>query len=46
MFQKHKLTAGEHTIDVIITGKPTAVGIDPFLKLIDHVAGDNIKNLR
>jgi len=43
--QKHRLTAGEHTIDIIVTGKPVRVGIDPYLKLIDRMPGDNIKNL-
>jgi hypothetical protein len=43
--QKHKLSAGEHTIDVIVTGTPVNVGIDPFLKLIDRIPVDNIKSL-
>ena len=43
--QKHRLTAGEHSIDIIVTGKPVRVGIDPYLKLIDRTPGDNMKNL-
>lgn len=41
--QKHRLTSGEHTIEIMVTGKPVRVGIDPYLKLIDRVPADNIK---
>ena len=41
--QKHRLTAGEHTIELTVTGKPVQVGIDPYLKLMDKMPGDNIK---
>ena len=43
--QKHKFTAGEHTIDIIVTGKPVKAGIDPYFKLIDKTMNDNIKEL-
>jgi hypothetical protein len=43
--QKHRLTAGEHLINIIVTGKPVSVGIDPYLKLIDRIPGDNVKKL-
>ena len=43
--RKHKLTAGEHTITLIIKGKPERVGIDPYNKLIDRVPRDNVKTL-
>ena len=43
--QKRKLTAGEHTIDIIVTGKPVKVGIDPYFSLIDRTMWDNIKDL-
>ena len=43
--QKQRLTAGEKNIDIIVTGRPVRVGIDPYLKLIDRIPGDNIKNL-
>jgi hypothetical protein len=43
--RKHKYTAGEHTIEMIVTGKPASVAIDPFLRLIDRVPGDNVKTL-
>jgi hypothetical protein len=43
--QKHRLTAGEHLINIIVTGKPLSVGIDPYLKLIDRIPEDNVKKL-
>lgn len=44
-FQKHKLTAGEHTITIIVKGKPEKAGIDPYFKLADRLPWDNIKAL-
>lgn len=43
--QKHRFTAGEHTIDIIVNGKPASVGIDPYGKLIDRRTDDNLKTL-
>ena len=43
--QKHRLTAGDHNIDIVVTGKPVRVGIDPYLKLIDRTPADNVKGL-
>ncbi|HWB28310.1 MAG TPA: hypothetical protein VG738_22715 [Chitinophagaceae bacterium] len=43
--QKCKLTQGEHHFEIIVTGKPASVGIDPLLKLIDKNPGDNIRGL-
>jgi len=43
--KKHKFTAGEHMIDIIVTGKPVKAGIDPYYKLIDKTTNDNIKDL-
>jgi len=44
-FQKHKLSAGQHTVSVTVTGKPLQAGIDPWHKLIDHVPHDNMKDI-
>lgn len=44
--QKHRLTSGEHTIEIMVTGKPAKVGIDPYLKLIDRAPGDNTKDIQ
>lgn len=41
--QKHKLTNGDHTITVVVQGKPVRAGIDPYNKLIDRVPEDNRK---
>ncbi|MFI5154246.1 MAG: ABC transporter permease subunit [Chitinophagales bacterium] len=43
-FQKHKFSAGNYTIDIIVNGKPASAGIDPYCKLIDQNQGDNIVN--
>lgn len=40
---KYKLTQGEHSFDIIVTGKPISAGIDPFINLIDKNRGDNWK---
>jgi ABC-2 type transport system permease protein len=42
---KYKFTAGEHTLQIIVKGKPVQVGIDPYGKLIDRLPDDNMKNL-
>ncbi|HEY4327332.1 MAG TPA: M1 family aminopeptidase [Mucilaginibacter sp.] len=43
--KKYKLTAGEHHISVIVKGTPVKAGIDPYVKLIDRIPDDNIKDL-
>ncbi len=43
--KKYKLTDGQHTISVIVKGKPVNVGIDPYAKLIDRQPNDNMKDL-
>jgi ABC-2 type transport system permease protein len=43
--QKHRLTAGDHTITVKVKGKPEKAGIDPYNKLIDRVPEDNRKEV-
>lgn len=43
--KKYKLTAGEHIISVIVKGKPVRAGIDPYVKLIDRIPDDNIKDI-
>ncbi len=43
--KKYKLSFGEHTITVIVKGKPVRVGIDPYSKLIDRNPNDNMKDL-
>ncbi|MDB5151305.1 MAG: family transporter protein [Mucilaginibacter sp.] len=43
--KKYKLTMGQHTISVVVKGKPVTVGIDPYAKLIDRQPNDNMKDL-
>jgi ABC-2 type transport system permease protein len=43
--KKYKLTYGEHTITVMVKGKPVRVGIDPYNKLIDRNPWDNMKDI-
>jgi ABC-2 type transport system permease protein len=43
--KKYKLTAGEHTMEMIVKGKPVRAGIDPYVKLIDRIPDDNVKDL-
>jgi hypothetical protein len=43
--KKYKLTAGVHNISVIVKGTPVKAGIDPYVKLIDRIPDDNVKDL-
>jgi ABC-2 type transport system permease protein len=40
--QKHRLTGGEATVEIVVDEQPTMAGIDPYNKLIDRVSGDNV----
>jgi ABC-2 type transport system permease protein len=42
---KYKFTAGQHTLQIIVKGKPVRVGIDPYAILIDRQPNDNMKDL-
>lgn len=41
--QKHKISAGETTVEVIVDEEPKKAGIDPLLKFIDRNPDDNTK---
>ena len=43
---KHRLTGGQNTIELLITGKPAKAGIDPYFKLIDRNPDDNLTTIR
>ncbi len=43
--KKYKLTAGEHTFNIVVQGKPDFAGIDPYSKLVDRNPNDNVKSL-
>ncbi|MFN7120258.1 MAG: M1 family aminopeptidase, partial [Saprospiraceae bacterium] len=40
--QKHWLKPGEHTLTFTVKGEPVKAGIDPYNKLIDRIADDNV----
>jgi hypothetical protein len=42
--KKYKLSAGVHTLTVVVKGKPVNAGIDPGAKLIDREPNDNMKS--
>jgi len=39
--QKRNVTSGEHTLKMVVTGRPAKAGIDPLNKLIDRTPDDN-----
>ncbi|MDP5081111.1 MAG: hypothetical protein NWP87_00535 [Winogradskyella sp.] len=43
--KKHKITAIENKISIVVDEKPIEVGIDPYNKLIDRNSGDNRQRL-
>jgi ABC-2 type transport system permease protein len=40
--KKEKLTQEHQTFEIIVDQKPTRAGIDPYNKLIDRTADDNL----
>lgn len=44
-FDKHRIVSGENIIKVKVKEKPKYAGVDPFIKLIDKDAEDNIRKL-
>jgi ABC-2 type transport system permease protein len=44
-FKKHKITAINNKITIIVDKKPTEVGVDPYNKLIDTQSNDNRRKL-
>ncbi|MFC0514921.1 hypothetical protein ACFFGT_11955 [Mucilaginibacter angelicae] len=43
--KKYKLTRGQHRFNIIVKGKPNAVGVDPFGTLVDRNPNDNMKTI-
>ncbi|MBE7176305.1 MAG: hypothetical protein INR69_07890 [Mucilaginibacter polytrichastri] len=43
--KKHRLKTGEHTLTLSVKGTPVKAGIDPYIKLIDRIPDDNVKDL-
>ena len=42
-FDKHRITSGRATLNIVIDAKPAYVGIDPYNKLIDRNSDDNLE---
>jgi len=42
---KHKLKSGLNTFEVIVDKEPYSAGIDPYIKLIDRNADDNVRKV-
>ena len=40
--KKEKLTQEHQTFEIVVDQKPTRAGIDPYNKLIDRIADDNM----
>jgi len=40
--EKKKLTEGESTFEIVVDEMPTRAGIDPYNKLVDRIADDNM----
>ncbi|UTW54737.1 M1 family aminopeptidase [Kordiimonas sp. SCSIO 12610] len=43
--KKHKINSDTKTVEIIVDGQPTFVGIDPYNKLVDRNSNDNIKSV-
>lgn len=43
---KHRISAGDTTLHVVVDAPPRSVGIDPYNKLIDRNPGDNVMKVR
>jgi ABC-2 type transport system permease protein len=43
---KHRISAGDTTLHVVVDALPRRVGIDPYNKLIDRNPGDNVMKVR
>jgi len=44
--EKHKISAINNTVSIIVDKEPIEVGIDPYNKLIDTDSGDNRKRIK
>jgi ABC-2 type transport system permease protein len=43
--QRHRITSGRQTITVVVPRQPARAGVDPYRKLIDRNADDNVAKL-
>jgi ABC-2 type transport system permease protein len=42
---REKITQGRQTFDLVLDERPTRAGIDPYNKLIDRIADDNVMDV-
>jgi len=40
--EKEKFTEGQRTFEITVDQMPTRAGIDPYNKLVDRIADDNV----
>ena len=45
LLEKHRLVSGQNSLTLVLEGEPRYVGVDPFIKMIDRDAKDNIFKL-
>ena len=43
--QKHQISTGDNTIEIIVPAGAAFVGVDPLIKLIDRDAADNVRKI-
>jgi ABC-2 type transport system permease protein len=44
--QKHKFTGEQQTFEITVDQMPTRAGIDPYNKLVDRIADDNLMDVK
>ncbi len=42
---REKITQGRQTFNLVVDERPTRAGIDPYNKLIDRIADDNVMDV-
>jgi ABC-2 type transport system permease protein len=45
VMRREKITQGRQTFDLVVDERPTRAGIDPYNKLIDRIADDNVMDV-
>ncbi|TCN90334.1 M1 family aminopeptidase [Shewanella fodinae] len=45
LLQKYPLHSGDNHLEIVLDSKPAYVGVDPYVKLVDRDAADNIYKL-
>ena len=45
LMRREKITQSRQTFNLVVDGRPTRAGIDPYNKLIDRIADDNVMDV-